>query len=91
MNPEQDSNRHQNADINSLEELIAELFPKLSAQIEHAPPPPAEHIPEEVLEESYEALYRNIGYWVSQAEEITNVPDPDFPWDDRLDPEEEIQ
>lgn len=90
MNPELDPCRHQNADINSLEELIAELFPNISAaQTEDAPP--AEHIPGEMLEESYEALYRNIGYWVSQSDEITNVPDPDFPWDDRLDPEEEIQ
>ncbi|MGM1045089.1 MAG: hypothetical protein ACQEXX_02985 [Bacillota bacterium] len=36
----------------------------------------AEHIPEDVLDQSYEALYRNIGHWVRQSEEITNVPCP---------------
>ena len=37
----------------------------------------AEHIPEQLLERSYEALYRNISHWVRQAEEITNVPRPE--------------
>ena len=36
----------------------------------------AEHIPEEVLDQSYAELYRNIGHWVRQSEEITNVPGP---------------
>ncbi|WP_106765889.1 hypothetical protein [Paenibacillus faecalis] len=34
----------------------------------------AEHIPENELNHSYEALYRNIGHWVRQSETITNVP-----------------
>ncbi|MFC7679405.1 hypothetical protein [Paenibacillus sp. GCM10028914] len=34
----------------------------------------AEHIPEEVLEQSYAELYRNIEHWVQQSEGITNVP-----------------
>lgn len=45
----------------------------------------AEHIPEEVLDQSYAELYRNIGYWVEQSEGITNVPNPNI-IDDNLDP-----
>lgn len=36
----------------------------------------AEHIPEEVMEQSYAELYRNIEHWVRQSEGITNVPKP---------------
>ena len=39
--------------------------------------PDAEHIPADVLETSYHALYRNISYWVHQADDITKVPGRD--------------
>ena len=82
MDPEQYDDRRYSADENSLEELIAELFPEFAAHAADTASAGPEHIPGEVLGESYEALYRNIGHWVSQAEEITNVPDPDSPWDE---------
>lgn len=45
----------------------------------------AEHIPEEILDQSYAELYRNIGYWVEQSEGITNVPSPQK-FDENIDP-----
>ncbi|KKO53404.1 hypothetical protein [Paenibacillus sp. DMB20] len=70
----------QDAGLNegSGEEFVADNFGQAETGFDPDAPDAehvsAEHIPQQLLERSYKALYRNISHWVRQAEELTNVP-----------------